>query len=92
MLDSKRQSTVSLINKGYVSILSVFGVVGFLAGFYYENIQILVSISLIGLLLAMLFAVPPWPFLNADNVKWLDPIKIKVSRVQRKKEWYEMFF
>lgn len=38
-----------------------------------QNIQLTLSIGLIGAALTLLAVVPPWPFFNKNPIDWLPP-------------------
>ncbi|TKA28996.1 hypothetical protein B0A50_03408 [Salinomyces thailandicus] len=53
------------------AILSISGVIAFLAGYLTQNIYNTLYIGLGGTALTFLIVVPPWPFFNQHPQPWL---------------------
>ncbi|GAB1743169.1 hypothetical protein NU219Hw_g9025t1 [Hortaea werneckii] len=69
-IDFEGQKLAELLT--YV-ILSISGVVAFLAGYFTQNIYNTLYTGLGGTALTFLLVVPPWPFYNQHPQPWLPP-------------------
>jgi len=55
----------------FTYLLSVVGVLSFLAGLYTKNIHNSLYTGLAGTALTFIVVVPAWPFFNKHPVRWL---------------------
>jgi len=55
------------------ALLTVSGIVAFLAGFITQNIYHTLYVGLGGTTLTFLLVVPPWPYFNKNPQPWLPP-------------------
>merc|ERR1712170_233173 len=56
------------------AIITIFTIIGIVAGYHYQQMYYSVYTCLFGIGLATPFCVPPWPFLFKRNpIKWLKP-------------------
>jgi len=52
-------------------ILVISGALGWIIGFILQNLTYTVYIGLVGSVLAVFVAVPPWPLYNRHALRWL---------------------
>ncbi|KAJ3024314.1 UNVERIFIED_CONTAM: hypothetical protein HDU68_008247 [Siphonaria sp. JEL0065] len=76
-----------LVERIFQVSLTVFGIVSFFAGYFSESLKLLVGINVVGLLLTMIIAVPPWPMYRIHPVKWQAARKKSVFETGKKKSW-----
>jgi len=62
--------------KIYQIIITLFGVVGFLWGFYIQKLSATVYIVLGGFALSCLIVLPPWPIFRTKPLQW-QPATVK---------------
>ncbi|EEH10504.1 hypothetical protein HCBG_02148 [Histoplasma capsulatum G186AR] len=67
-IDFHGQRFAENLNNG---ILSIFSVIAFTVGYAYEDVHLSVWIGLVGILVAVLVVVPPWPMYNKHPEPWL---------------------
>ncbi|EPE29914.1 hypothetical protein GLAREA_01074 [Glarea lozoyensis ATCC 20868] len=53
------------------ALLSLFGVIAFVAGHIKQDIKLALVTGLLGTAFTMALVVPPWPFFNRHPIKWL---------------------
>ena len=58
----------------YQIIITLFGIVGFIWGFYIQRLSATVFIVLGGFALSCLIVLPPWPFFRKHALEWQAPI------------------
>lgn len=75
-IDFKGQSQAQVVLK---KLLNFFSVSAFCLGFLYQNIYVTLAIFAIGLVVTALFIVPPYSYLNKDNLKLLPPKNSKLE-------------
>ncbi|KAK0547939.1 hypothetical protein OC861_003475 [Tilletia horrida] len=51
--------------------IALFAVIGFVAGYFTESLQVTLAIYAIGFVLALVASVPPWPMYNKYPTVWL---------------------
>ncbi|KAH6561914.1 hypothetical protein BASA50_002102 [Batrachochytrium salamandrivorans] len=61
-----------LADKYSTAILTLTGVVGFVAGFATDSVLNTVIVDAVGLVLTCLICLPAWPMYNTHPVKWLE--------------------
>ncbi|KMU73883.1 hypothetical protein CISG_03861 [Coccidioides immitis RMSCC 3703] len=61
-------------------LLILFGAIGFIAGYIYQDIFITVLIGTVGLISTMLVVVPSWPIYNKHPEPWLVPGILRSAR------------
>ncbi|EEP79300.1 predicted protein [Uncinocarpus reesii 1704] len=54
-------------------LLVVFGAIGFIAGYIYQDVFVTVLIGAVGVLVTIFVVVPPWPIYNKHPEPWLVP-------------------
>ncbi|CAK9298285.1 unnamed protein product [Gordionus sp. m RMFG-2023] len=59
-----------LAEKIYQSIISIFGVLGFVLGYYTQMFSYTVYLLGIGILISSLLVVPPWPIYRRKPLRW----------------------
>lgn len=57
----------------YKQLLHFFSVASFMLGFVYQNMLLGVTVFAVGIILTFIIVVPPYPFYNKNNLKFLDP-------------------
>merc|ERR1711981_457438 len=56
------------------AIITIFTIIGIVAGYHQQQMYYSVYTCLFGIALATLVTIPPWPFLFKRNpIKWLKP-------------------
>ncbi|XP_047138418.1 signal peptidase complex subunit 1 [Hydra vulgaris] len=71
----------------YQVILTIFGVVGFLWGFYIQQLSATVYIVLTGFALSCLIVLPPWPFFRKNPLQWQPVVNgSKQTKTQKKND------
>ncbi|KAI9496186.1 microsomal signal peptidase 12kDa subunit [Zychaea mexicana] len=58
-------------------ILISFAAIGFVAGYALESLLVTVGVFAVGLFLAAVLVLPPWPMYNRNPQKWLASTKVK---------------
>ncbi|KAF9168539.1 hypothetical protein BGX21_009558 [Mortierella sp. AD011] len=81
-IDFKGQRLAEHITQG---VISAFGVIGFLVGFFLQDIRLSLFIFAAGVVLAGLLVIPAWPYLNRNPIRWL-PRKEKAAAELKQKE------
>ncbi|TPX47046.1 hypothetical protein SeMB42_g03492 [Synchytrium endobioticum] len=69
-------------------ILTATGVIAFIAGFALQNLSLLMTIMLSGLVVAFAVALPPWPIYNKFPVMWL-PKTAKADGLTVEQPWWK---
>ncbi|CAK9292122.1 unnamed protein product [Gordionus sp. m RMFG-2023] len=59
-----------LAEKIYQSIIIIFGVLGFLLGYYFQLFSYTVYLLGIGILISSLMVIPAWPIYRQKPLKW----------------------
>merc|ERR1739838_50196 len=74
--------------KTYQIIITVFGIVGFIWGFFIQQLSATVYFVLGGFALSCLIVLPPWPFFRRNPLPWLPLETKKVAKkgVESKKK------
>ncbi|KAF9284165.1 hypothetical protein BGZ68_004860 [Mortierella alpina] len=67
-IDFKGQCLAEQITQG---VISAFGVLGFLVGFFLQDIRLSLYVFTAGIVLAGLLVIPAWPYLNKSSIQWL---------------------
>jgi signal peptidase complex subunit 1 len=60
-----------LAEKYFHIVVTAFGVIGFIVGFFMKSFQVTVMIIGAGTLLAGLICVPAWPMFRQNPLPWL---------------------
>ncbi|KAF9414503.1 hypothetical protein BGZ94_000372 [Podila epigama] len=53
------------------TVISAFGVIGFLVGLILQDIRLSLIIFAAGILVTAILVVPAWPYLKRNPVQWL---------------------
>ncbi len=64
----------ALAERMYQVIIVLFSTIGFFIGWYYQDFGITFKVWAGGVTLAVLAAVPDWPFFNRNPVKWRESL------------------
>lgn len=59
-----------LATRLYTNIIMFFAAVGFVVGYYVQSFQLTLLILGIGVILAFLVVVPPWPMYRRNPLEW----------------------
>lgn len=54
-------------------LITLFGILAFLLGYWFQNFILMISIYAGGVLLALLLCGPDWPMYNTNPLHWLPP-------------------
>jgi len=79
-IDFQGQQLATKIN--YI-LLTLTGILSFLAGAITSNVYNCVYVGLAGCVVTMLAVVPPWPIYNKNPVQWLPARKVGGFWVQQ---------
>mmetsp|Transcript_16698 Transcript_16698/g.32604 ORF Transcript_16698/g.32604 Transcript_16698/m.32604 type:complete len:108 (-) Transcript_16698:112-435(-) len=63
-----------LADRMHQIITAVFGVIGFIYGYFQQRFAFTMYISMVGLAISALLCVPDWGFLNSNPLKWQKPM------------------
>ena len=55
----------------YHWIINIFTIIAMIVSFYYQKLSYGVFICIVGILLAFIVCIPPWPMYNRNNINWL---------------------
>ncbi|KAF8937122.1 hypothetical protein BGZ47_009163 [Haplosporangium gracile] len=67
-IDFQGQNLAEQITQG---VISVFGVIAFLAGLIAQDIRLSMYIFAAGVVVAAFLVIPAWPYLRKNPIKWL---------------------
>lgn len=80
-MDYKGQQLSELL---FYYITIVFGSIGWIIGYWYQDFSYVFYPWLVGVVLSTLLCVPDWPFYNRHPIQWIDSISER--RRQRAKK------
>ncbi|XP_013776264.1 signal peptidase complex subunit 1-like [Limulus polyphemus] len=72
--------------KIFQTIILVFGIVGFIGGYIYQQFSYTVYILGAGFVLSCLLTLPPWPMYRREPLPWQKPQIENVESTQKSKK------
>lgn len=67
----------------FTALLTVFGAVAFVIGYWRGNFALMMAIFASGLAISMLACIPDWPAYNRHPIHWLPGSSLKAQKKTR---------